>query len=191
MWTEAQIIHHLKNRLGISRFRHVQGVRKAAEELSAVHHENPKNAVLAALLHDVMKEESAPSLIRYMRTHGEEPGALLQAEQVLHAPAGAIFAQVEAGVEDLDVLNAIRYHTTGRPRMSRLEKIIFLADLIEEGRNHEGVDTLRALARKDLDRGMFFALNENLRFLLSTHAPIILESVEARNYYRTMAALQG
>lgn len=191
MWTEAQIIHQLKKRLGIARFRHVLGVRKAAEELSAVYHEDAQKAVMAALLHDVMKEESGPSLVRYMRAHGEDPGALIQAEQVLHAPAGAIFARVEAGVEDADVLNAIRYHTTGRPGMSRLEKIVFLADLIEEGRRHEGVDVLRVLARKDLDQGMFFALNENLRFLVSSNAPIVLESVEARNYYRTMAALQG
>lgn len=191
MWTEAQIIHHLKIKLGTARFRHVQGVRKAAEELSAVYHEDPQKAVMAALLHDVMKEESGPALARYMRVHGEEPGNLLQAEQVLHAPAGAIFARVEAGVADPDVLNAIRYHTTGRPGMSRLEKIIFLADLIEDGRHHEGVDALRVLAREDLDRGMFFALNENLKFLASSNAPIILASVEARNYYRTMADLQG
>ena len=84
-----------------------------------------------------------------------------------HQFAGAYVAEKHFGVTDEDVLNAIRYHTSGRPNMSELEKLIFLADMLEEERHYDGVEELRALfwAREGLDACLTEALYQTLQFI--------------------------
>lgn len=85
---------------------------------------------------------------------------------LLHAKAGAYLAQHKYGIGDEDILNAVRYHTTGRPGMSTLEKIIFIADKIEPGRDHSArLPELRRLAFRDLDRTLAEILKDTLSYL--------------------------
>ena len=124
-----------------------------------------RKAIAAALFHDCGKNLSPNSL--YLKGFvlpkewGEVPPS------VWHQFAGAYVAEGTFEVEDEDVLNAIRYHTSGRPNMSELEKLIFLADMLEEERSYKGVDELRALfhAGKDLDACLEEALFQTLEFL--------------------------
>lgn len=126
----------------------------------------PENkAIAAALFHDCAKNlpVDSPYLNGFEAPTewGEIPPA------VLHQYQGAYVAEKQFGVQDADILNAIRFHTSARPNMSELEKLVFLADMLEEERSYEGVDELRALFWKgeDLDECLKKALFETLKFL--------------------------
>lgn len=186
MWSEEKVIDYLKSNLKPKRLKHVFGVVDSIDALAVKYGIDREKARFSALYHDILKENSANHLIDYIRENGEDPGELLHASKVLHSQAGAIFARVEGGVIDEDILNAIRYHTTGREEMSVLEKMLYLADVIEAGRDYEGVDRLRDLSMKDLDLAMLHALNSSLRFLEERNEYILIASVRARNYYLTL-----
>jgi len=183
MWSDEKIIDYLKNNLKPKRLKHVFGVVDSIDALALKYGIDRKKARLSALYHDILKENSANRLIEYIKVNGEDPGELLHAGKVLHSQAGAIFARVEGGILDEDILNAIRFHTTGREEMSTLEKMLYLADVIEAGRDYEGVGRLRDLSMKDLDLAMLHALNSSLRFLEDKNEYILISSVRARNYY--------
>jgi len=190
MWSDEKIIDYLKNNLKPKRLKHVFGVVDSIDALALKYGIDRNKARLSALYHDILKENSANRLIEYIRENGEDPGELLHAGKVLHSQAGAIFARVEGGILDEDILNAIRYHTTGREEMSTLEKMLYLADVIEAGRDYEGVDRLRDLSMKDLDLAMLHALNSSLRFLEDRNDYILISSVRARNYYLMLTRKQ-
>ena len=120
-------------------------------------------AIEAALLHDCAKnlKEDSPYLKGFVlpTEWGEVPA------EVAHQFAGAYVCEHSFGITDEEVLNAIRYHTSGRPNMGELEKLIFLADMLEVERNYDCVDMLRTLFWKDIDECLERALFETLRFL--------------------------
>ncbi len=125
-----------------------------------------EQAITAALFHDCAKNlpENSPYLAGFTPPNrwGEVPPA------VLHQFAGAFVAEHTFGITDKDILNAVRYHTSAREDMSELEKLIFLADMLEAERSYEGVDALRALFWKEkhsVDECLRTALKETLRFL--------------------------
>lgn len=188
-WSMAKLREELHKRLSPKRVRHVLGVEKLAMALAQKYGEDPKEAQEAALYHDLLKEWSTKDLMAYIKAHGEDPGEGIHAPQILHAQAGAIFAQVTGGVTSHDVLMAIRYHTTGRSAMSTLEKIIYLADMAEEGRHYEGVNTLRHLIWVDLDEAMLFSLQGTQKVLQNRGLEPTSTLQESMTYYR--AVLEG
>ena len=105
---------------------------------------------------------------------------------VYHQFAGAYVAEKHFGIEDEDVLNAIRYHTSGRPNMSELEKLIFLADMLEEERSYEGVELLRKLfwRGQGLDECLEEALFQTLEFLKLKQAEIYPLTKKAYEFYK-------
>ena len=163
--SEAEIIASLKKRIKPSRFQHTLGVIETAEALaSAWHYPHPEKARLAALLHDCAKSE---------------------ADALGHAPLGAVIAREEYGIRDAEILGAIRWHTTGRAEMSVLEKIIFIADYIEPGRDRAPhLDMLRKLAFSDPDKTIYCILEDTLSYLRNSGACIDAASVETYNYYK-------
>ncbi|MBQ8429855.1 MAG: nicotinate (nicotinamide) nucleotide adenylyltransferase [Clostridia bacterium] len=142
-----------------------------------------KQAIAAALFHDCAKNLSASS--PYLR------GFALPTEwgdvptEVAHQFAGAYVAETYFGVTDGDLLNAVRYHTSARPNMSELEKLIFLADMLEEERHYEGVDELRTLfwSEKDLDKCLAEALYQTLLFLEKKGGEIYPLTKAAYDFY--------
>jgi predicted HD superfamily hydrolase involved in NAD metabolism len=103
-------------------------------------------------------------------------------KELWHAPVGAEVARERFGITDEEILNAIRYHTSGRPGMSKLEKIIFLADYIEPGRRFPGVDEVRETARRDLERAVLMAMDNTIRFLLERGQKVYPLTLLARNH---------
>ena len=119
-----------------------------------------KTAVTAAALHDVAKNlKPSDKLLKDFVPPEGVP------ESVMHQFSGAYLAEHEFGIADEDILNAIRYHTSGRPDMSDLEKLLFLCDMLEEGRDFEGVDKLRKLFAKDMDACLEESLKMELDYL--------------------------
>ncbi len=143
-----------------------------------------RQAIAAALFHDCAKNVPLDSPYLAGLTVPEEWGK--PPESVVHQFTGAYLAERRFGVRDEDVLNAVRYHTSGRAGMSELEKLIFLADMLEEGRSYEGVELLRSLFWQgdSLDGCLKKALQETLLFLEKKGAEVYPLTLAAYKYYR-------
>ena len=136
------------------RYEHIMGVVRTTAALCERFGEDPQRARLAALLHDCAKlgAEEMPALAVEL---GYVPDAFeTESPGLMHGQLGALLAERDYGIMDPEILNAIRYHTTGRRGMSRLEKIIAMADMTEPGRGFPGVEELRILSTQDLDAAM-------------------------------------
>ena len=144
-----------------------------------------KQAIAAALFHDCAKNLHPDSPYLQGFVPPGEWGDI--SKTVWHQFAGAYLAEQEFGVQDEDILNAIRYHTSARPNMSELEKLIFLADMLEEARNYKGVDILRELFWQEdgLDACLERALYETLLFLQEKQADIYPLTLNAYHFYKT------
>lgn len=150
--------------LSAKRWKHTLGVVKEAKRLALQYGADEQKAEFAAYCHDLAKEFSKKKNKTYMEKH-RLPADNAEYPELAHGYVAAAILQNEHNVKDEDILNAIRYHSTGRENMSLLEKIIYIADLIEEGRQYEGIEAIRQLARTDLDEGMKLALAEVMDFV--------------------------
>lgn len=149
----------LKERLSKKRFNHSVNVAQAALQLAHKYGVSPEKAYFAGLVHDICKEAPHEEQKRLMLLGDMKlSGAELSAKALWHGPAGAYFIKTELGVNDKDVINAVRYHTVGRASMSELEKIVYIADLISEDRDYKDVDKMRKLAFSDFEKAMYEAV---------------------------------
>ena len=153
----------VRGRLSDKRYEHTLNVRKMAVKLAKRYGVDEDKAALAALLHDSAKEISKDEMRAIMRAHPE------LAEGGEERP---ILARTQWGVEDEAVLSAIACHTAGKPGMSRLDKIVYLADMSSKERDWPGVNKLRKLELKDLDLAMLAALRQTNDFVLSQDKPL-------------------
>lgn len=182
----GNVIHHLRQRLAESltpaRYKHVLGVVETSVALARRFGAPVLDAELAASFHDLAREWPQDRLLAHARDRKlDVPAAWLEAPILLHGPVAADVARVEYGVEDADVLNAVYYHTTGRPGMGELEMVLFVADAIEPSRDYPGVDDIRLLAEKDLKAAALASLESTLRYALDRGFAIDLTTVNARN----------
>lgn len=148
------------------RFTHTQGVASEAYELAQLYGVDKSKAYLAGLLHDCAKDLSVEEKLKlYEELDLEVDDILLKQPDLMHSFLGAELAERDFNIKDEDILNAIRYHTTGRENMSTLEKIIYLADFFEPSRKYfDGIDEIKSLSYKDLDEAMIFALNNTISY---------------------------
>lgn len=177
-----KIENSLKEKINNKRYQHTRGVIRASVDLAKQYGENIEHARIAALLHDYAKDFTREELFAYAKKHGiiiDE--IMLVAHELLHGKIASLIAREEFNISNEDILNAIEYHTTGRPNMSKLEKIIYLADFIEEGRNYPGVEELRKIARIDLDRGLLQAFENTIVYVLSIGRLLHPNTLLARN----------
>ena len=163
----------VRGRLSDKRYEHTLNVRKMAVKLAKQYGVDEDKAALAALLHDAAKEISKDEMRAIMRAHPElAEGGEERPTPVWHGICAAILARTEWGVEDEAVLSAIACHTAGKPGMSRLDKIVYLADMSSKERDWPGVNKLRKLELKDLDLAMLAALRQTNDFVLSQGKPL-------------------
>ena len=175
---------YLKENLSQKRYQHSLNVAAECRKLAEKYGEDPDKAYFAGLLHDVCKE-----------LHGEEQKLLvlesgfavcreeLETRSLWHAVAGAYFVKNIFGVEDIDVINSIRFHTVGRAGMSRLEEIVYLGDLISTDRNYKDVDRMRKIVYNDLNEAMLEALRFSIKSVIKKNGMLPLCTVEGYNFY--------
>ncbi len=177
-----EFIALLKGKLNEDRFVHSLGVADTAVKLAEEFGGDKDKAYIAGLLHDVMKNESEEEQLKIMKKDGI---ILSQAEKnnpkLWHAMSGAAFLKHELGVTDPDIVNAVRYHTTGRAGMSLLEKIIYTADFISPERNYPDVNVMRSLSFESLDKGDLYSLQFSLKKLSENQLVIHTDSVDFYN----------
>lgn len=149
------------------RFRHVEGVVETAAALAEHHGADVGKAKLAALLHDVVKYDDPAELRQRIALRYGPAEADRWPERLWHGLAAVQYAESELGVDDPDVLAAIENHSAGRPGMSLIEKIVFVADYAEPHRDYDNA-AIRAVCFTDLDRGVALVLRETDRILART-----------------------
>ena len=159
-----KIRKQLVKALDSKRFEHTQGVAYTSAALAMRYGEDIQKAELAGLLHDCAKCLDNDKKIQICKKHNIE---ISEAEHrnpfLLHAKVGGFLAKSKYKVEDEEIIDAILYHTTGRPGMSLLEKIVYIADYIEPGRNHaSNLDEIRRLCFQDLDEALLKILEDIL-----------------------------
>lgn len=173
----------LREQLKKKRFLHTLSVAKEARELALLHGCDPDKAYLAGLLHDCAKRYDNQFLIgNSIELFGVEPDEFeISCPEVFHARAGVEIAKKEFGITDKEILDAIEYHTVANETMTLLEKIIYIADIIEPSRDFAGISKLREIAREDIDECMLGALRMSIEFILKKGRPIHPATIAARN----------
>ena len=184
MMTNEQLRELVAERLSAKRTRHVYAVCRQAVRMAKKFGESEEKAETAALLHDITKEVSPAEQLKMIREFDIiNDNVILDSPSLYHAVTGAIFARRELGVQDRDILHAVRYHTTARAGMSRLEKIIYLADAVSEDRSYKRVEEFRVLAMQDLDRCMLEMLKHSIRYLVKDECMLPADTLLAYNEY--------
>ncbi|KHF41930.1 bis(5'-nucleosyl)-tetraphosphatase (symmetrical) YqeK [Halalkalibacter okhensis] len=163
---KEQALAIVKLHLTDHRFSHTLGVVETSVDLANRYGADPEKAELAAIFHDYAKFRDKEEMKKIVQEKLVDKSFLDYGDELLHAPCGAYFVKDEVGIDDQEILDAIYYHTTGRPNMTLLEKVIFLADYIEPGRRFNGVNEVRELAKVSLDNAIIQALENTIGFLM-------------------------
>lgn len=168
--------------IGKKRYKHSLRVVDCAIKLARDKEVDLNKVKIASFLHDCAKYNEE----RYMKELEIDRFSEIdinESKPVIHSFLGAKVAEKVYNIKDKEILDAIKYHTTAREGMTLLEKIVFMADAIEEGRTYPGVDKIRKKAFEDLDEGVLMCLNHNIKFLIDTDAFIDPLTLRARNYF--------
>lgn len=181
--TKDRITEYIEQHLKATRLKHTYSVAEEAVKLAKQYGEDPQKAELAALCHDMVRNEAPETLDAYVREFGL-PERLADNVNLSHGKVAAELLKRDYGVTDEDIINAVSFHTTGRAGMSTLEKIIFLADAIEPGRDYPSVEKLRKTAYTDLDRACMDSLAGSVEFVRSKGEYLDPDTVDALNYLK-------
>ncbi|MFX3624466.1 MAG: bis(5'-nucleosyl)-tetraphosphatase (symmetrical) YqeK [Ectobacillus sp.] len=154
------------------RYIHTLGVMETAIELARLYGVDEKKAELAAIFHDYAKCRPVSEMEEIIKRENMPKDLLEHNKELWHAPVGAYLVEKEAGITDPDILQAITYHTSGHEKMTMLDKVIYVADYIEPGRKFPGVDEVRNLARKDINKALLQAVSNTIRFLMDKNQMI-------------------
>ncbi|MCR5575881.1 MAG: nicotinate (nicotinamide) nucleotide adenylyltransferase [Oscillospiraceae bacterium] len=185
-WLRAHSRPYLKPK----RVKHVEGVEREAVKLARRWGEDADTAAEAGILHDITKSLPHEKQLKLC----EKYGIMLEAAEretpaLLHAITGAAFSRELFGISDA-VYGAIRWHTTGKPEMSLLEKIVYLADYIEPTRDFEGIKKLRKLSFEDLDAAMALGLKMSLEEIRARGDEPFRDTVDACAWYSRLQAIK-
>ena len=159
----------VKSKMSLKRFTHTLGVVEMSEKLAKIYNANIEKCKVAALLHDICKEmnmEYIKNICKnnFMNELSEED---LENNEILHGFAGAYYVKNELGIDDKEILYAIKYHTVGEKNMTLVEKIVYIADAIEYGRNYPSVVEIREETFKNLDKGILMEIEHKEEYLES------------------------
>ncbi len=183
---EHEIKKKLKKKLTRERYLHTIGVANTCVALAMSLGMETDTAYLAGLLHDCAKCVPYPEKIAKCEKHGIEITDIeRKSPDLLHAKLGAYIAKKKFGVENEEILSAICCHTTGKPEMTDLEMILFVADYIEPGRNKAPhLTKIRRMAFKDLRCAVYMILKDTLDYLKKKDGPIDDMTVKTYEYYK-------
>lgn len=180
-----KICRKMEKVLDPKRFEHTLGVAYTASALAMCYDVDINKAQTAGLLHDCAKCMSNEKKLSICEKHHIPVNEVERKNPfLLHAKVGSYVAMKQFNIHDQDIINAILNHTTGRPGMSQLEKIIYIADYIEPGRKQApNLTKLRRLAFQDLDQALLQVLGDTLHYLESINSPIDPMTQKTYEYY--------
>lgn len=183
--SESEILDWLKNNLDKKRYEHSLGTAECAKNLALKFGQNPEKAYIAGLLHDCAKCFSFDKSVEVLNNADFE---IYEDERnnkkTIHSPVSAVVAKNIFGVSDLEILDAIRWHTLGKINMTDFEKIIFLADKIEpRTRTRDYLDSVRDVLNEQngLNKAMFICYKETIKSLVQRELTICPLTIEIYN----------
>lgn len=160
MYDIQKYIDIVKSRLSERRFYHSMCVAEKAKELAVKYNLDAEKAYLTGVLHDVTRHTDSDSQLKYMRDNGYEPTSIeINNPNLHHQITGAMFVKNELKIDDEEIINAIRCHTTGKADMTLFELVIYVADVISDDRNYPDLQKMREETEKGLLHGMLYALS--------------------------------
>ena len=172
----------LKTRLNEKRYIHSLAVASEAQRLAEKYGADPYKAYFAGLLHDITKNSTQAEHLQIMDAFGIIlTDVEKNAEKLWHAITGAAYVKHFLGVDDKEVINAIRYHTTAKADMSKLQTVLYLADFTSSDRDYPDVNVMRGLVDKSADEALEYALKYTINELLEKKAAIHPDTVAAYN----------
>jgi len=174
----------IKGKLKEERYIHSLNVADSAVHLAEKYGADTEKAYVAGLLHDVMKNENEANQLKILKDNGI---LLNQTElnnpKLWHAMSGAVYVKTVLGIDDEQIIGAIRYHTTGKCNMTLLEKVIYIADYISAERDYEDADVMRTLSEQSLEEAALYSLKFSLKSLSKNERVIHTDSV---NFYNEL-----
>lgn len=179
----ATLLEKVQKQMSEKRFRHVLGVEESAICLAEKYQVSAEKTSIAALTHDYAKERSDEEMIELIKTKNFDLELLTYGNPIWHGVVGAYLVEKELGITDPEILQAIRVHTTGAKEMSALDKVIYVADYIEPGRDFPGVEEARNIALKDLDEAVAYETAHTLQHLIEQKAKIYPKTIETYNQW--------
>lgn len=184
MLSVEEIQLYLKKNLKLNRYNHTLGVVEIAKKLAEINNISIEKAEIAALAHDVAKNLSLEKMKEIIYENNIDLTSCEKENSNLwHSIIAPIEAKEKLKIKDEEILDAVRWHTTGKENMSILTKIIYISDMIEPGRNFPGVEKIRETTFENLDKGVLLGLTESLKDLLNRNLIIDLNTIKARNYF--------
>ncbi len=184
------IMKYLENSISPKRYIHSINVSKTAKKLAEYYEGDAAKAEIAGLVHDCARDLDSSLQLDCLKKEGIAADDLtLSVKELLHGPAAVHICRKVFAIEDEEILNAVRYHTTGKENMSLLEKIIYLSDFIEPARSFPGVEEMRGLAFRNPDKALLMAFNSSIEYVLSKNGFLHIDTIMARNY--VLKEIQG
>ncbi|HEY9673727.1 MAG TPA: bis(5'-nucleosyl)-tetraphosphatase (symmetrical) YqeK [Waterburya sp.] len=179
-----QVLSWLADNVPASRLQHILGVEQMSIELARHYHLDVEKAAYAGLMHDLAKYFKPSVLLQMARDEGIEIDPVCEATpHLLHADISAVVARDQFGMQDEAVLRAIAHHTLGRPGMSPLCCVVFLADSLEPSRGHTPqLERLRELSQQDLYKAIWLTCDYSLKFLMDSRCLIHPRTILTRNW---------
>ena len=182
MLERGEIIEILSRMISEKRYQHSLGVEETAIVLAQRFGANVYKASIAGLVHDCAKNISRVERETLLEKYHIVPDEVSKQEpELLHGVLGAALARDIFNINDEEILSAIVYHTTGKAYMNTLEKIIYLADLIESGRDYPGVHEIREKALTNLDDALLLSLRNVMIYVLQKKCILHPRTVQAWN----------
>lgn len=172
----------LQKRLTPKRYNHSLCVADEAVRLAKKYGGDTDKAYLAGLLHDITKNASREEHLHIF----EQFGIMLNdveknAEKLWHAMSGAAYVKYVLGIDDDELITAIRYHTTAREGMTQLEKLLYLADFTSADRDYDDIDIMRQKVEISMEAALDYALSYTINDLVSRNKPLHIDTVKAYN----------
>lgn len=172
----------LLERLTPKRYHHSLCVADEAVRLAKKYGGDTEKAYLAGLLHDITKNASEEEHLHIFREFDIMLNDIEKnAEKLWHAISGAAYIEHMLGINDTEIITAVRYHTTARKNMTQLEKILYLADFTSADRDYDDVDIMRQKLEVSMQAALQYALSYTINDLVSRDRPLHLDTVEAYN----------
>ncbi|SDJ73466.1 bis(5'-nucleosyl)-tetraphosphatase (symmetrical) YqeK [Alkalibacterium thalassium] len=179
--SRAELIELMEKTLSKRRFKHVLRVEKTALKLADIYNADKEKVSIAALAHDYAKEKPDEEMRDLIISENLDLEMLQFGSNIWHGPVGAVLMKNEYHLDDEEILDAIKYHTIGSPRMDIVAQIIYIADFIEPNRSFNGVEEARQLSKTDLESTIAYISRYTLKNLIKRKAKIYPKAIETYN----------
>lgn len=175
-------IEIIKPRLDAYRLHHSVCVCECAKKLARLYNCDEEKACTAGILHDIMKNTSNEEQLKYLDKCGVSLSKIeISNPKLYHAISGAYYVKKELKIDDEDIFNAIRFHTTGRENMSLLEKVIYIADFVSDDRDYDGIDEIRQAAFRNLEEAMMIGVKFSIEEIVGRQQTVHPDSINLYN----------